>query len=73
MYPTTLIAMIQMHPSIRGATEIPDDEIDQDCDSYDLKTWYRDIDNDGYGNGAVQTYVQLYTCRLCIQQHGLQR
>ena len=30
-------------------------DIDQNCDSHDSKTWYRDIDNDGYGNVAVQT------------------
>jgi len=38
-----------VHP---GASEILDDNIDQDCDGADLKTWYADIDDDGYGNSA---------------------
>jgi hypothetical protein len=38
-----------------GATEVPDDGIDQDCDNYDLKTWYKDLDGDNYGNSKVTT------------------
>ena len=38
-----------------GASETPDDTIDQDCDGSDLKTWYRDTDNDNYGNAAIST------------------
>ncbi|MBU0996346.1 MAG: SUMF1/EgtB/PvdO family nonheme iron enzyme [Proteobacteria bacterium] len=33
-----------------GASEIADDAIDQDCDGFDLKTWYKDADNDTYGD-----------------------
>lgn len=41
-----------VHP---GAVEILDDNIDQNCDGADLKTWYADIDGDGYGNNASST------------------
>lgn len=38
-----------------GAPETPDNGIDEDCDSFDLRTWYADADNDTYGNpGVVQ-------------------
>ncbi len=37
-----------IHP---GATEIPGDEIDQDCDAREL--CFRDMDGDGYGSGTT--------------------
>ncbi|MEJ7684499.1 MAG: choice-of-anchor Q domain-containing protein [Segetibacter sp.] len=38
-----------------GATEVADDGIDQNCDGFDLKTWYQDNDKDGFGNPASKT------------------
>lgn len=39
-----------IHP---GAVDIRDDGIDQDCDGYDLKTWYYDADGDGFGTPII--------------------
>jgi len=38
------------HP---GVIEIPDDGLDQNCDDYDLRTWYKDEDGDGYSSGVT--------------------
>jgi hypothetical protein len=32
------------------ADDIPDDGIDQNCDGEDAHLWYKDLDNDGYGD-----------------------
>ncbi|MBW1763255.1 MAG: putative metal-binding motif-containing protein, partial [Deltaproteobacteria bacterium] len=37
-----------------GATEIPDDGVDQDCTGFDLQTWYKDVDEDLYSDSTSQ-------------------
>lgn len=43
-----------IHP---GATDYPDDTIDQDCSGADAKTCYVDSDSDGYGNSMGVTVI----------------
>ena len=45
-----------------GATEIPDDEIDQDCNGFDAITCMMDFDNDDYGSEFVQIINPNGTC-----------
>jgi parallel beta-helix repeat protein len=40
-----------------GATEVADDSIDQNCNGYDLVTYYQDYDTDTYGNTSVSQQV----------------
>jgi plastocyanin len=47
---------VSIHP---GATEIPDDGIDQDCNGADAITCFVDADLDGYGTTSGATIIAL--------------
>ncbi|MBN4051344.1 T9SS type A sorting domain-containing protein [bacterium AH-315-M05] len=51
-----------------GATEIPDDGIDQDCNGFDLITCYMDADMDGYGDAVTIVYAPDGSCDLSQQE-----
>ena len=42
-----------------GATEVPDNAIDEDCNGLFAITFYKDTDNDGFGDSAAGTAFEV--------------
>jgi hypothetical protein len=48
-----------------GATEVPDDGIDQDCNGFDAVTCYTDADGDNYGDPSSPVICANGSCSSC--------
>lgn len=45
-----------------GATDLPDDGIDQDCSGYDRLSCFEDLDGDGFGDDSAPGYSDEQSC-----------